>query len=230
MKRLVLGSVAVIAIGVSIAAQAADMAVRAPPPATPAAPYNWSGFYIGGNFGGAWTSGNLTIPDDNFYSGLTEFIGGVVVAGLGLSLSFRHRLVEARERRLLGASEADPAVALSVGARAPARAGVDRAASLRRSETARQPIRANSQSWFSPPIMLTAYDWLTSIGLLFQLHDVLGRRTPGKGRDLRFDALFRPRIGFAGQSAAVRRPAKDVYNHVGTAGCNGRGPLRQGGS
>jgi opacity protein-like surface antigen len=140
MKRLVLGSVAVIAIGVSIAAQAADMAVKAPPPATPAAPYNWSGFYVGGNFGGAWTSGNLTIPGDNFYSGLTEFIGGVVVAGLGLSdragtndLSFRHRLVG-------------------------------------------------------------------------------------------------PRIGFAGQSAAVRRPAKDVYNHVGTAGCNGRGPLRQGGS
>jgi hypothetical protein len=59
-----------------------------------------------------------------------------VVAGLGLSdgagtndLPLRHGLVEAGEGRILGASEADSAVALSVGARALARAGVDRAAS-----------------------------------------------------------------------------------------------------
>jgi hypothetical protein len=32
---------------------------------------------VGGNFGGAWTSGNLNIPGNNFYGGLTEFIGGV---------------------------------------------------------------------------------------------------------------------------------------------------------
>ena len=56
---------------------AADMPVKAPPPSAPAAPYNWSGLYVGGNFGGAWTSGNLNIPGNNFYGGLTEFIGGV---------------------------------------------------------------------------------------------------------------------------------------------------------
>jgi outer membrane immunogenic protein len=49
MKNLVLGSVALIAIGVSIPAPAADMAVKAPPPSAPAAPYNWSGLYVGGS-------------------------------------------------------------------------------------------------------------------------------------------------------------------------------------
>jgi opacity protein-like surface antigen len=77
MKNLVFGSVALAAISVSIPAFAADMPVKAPPPSTPAAPYNWSGFYVGGNFGGAWTSGNLNIPGNNFYGGLTEFISGV---------------------------------------------------------------------------------------------------------------------------------------------------------
>jgi outer membrane immunogenic protein len=52
MKNPVLGSVALIVIGVSIPAQAADMAVKAPPPPAAAAPYNWSGLYVGGNFGG----------------------------------------------------------------------------------------------------------------------------------------------------------------------------------
>jgi len=75
MKGLVLGSVAL--ISVSIPAYAADMAVKAPPPTVSVAPYNWSGLYVGGNFGGAWTSGNLNIPGNNFYGGLTEFIGGV---------------------------------------------------------------------------------------------------------------------------------------------------------
>src|SRR5215831_18114157 len=56
---------------------AADMPVKAPPPPAPAAPYNWSGLYVGGNFGGAWTSGNLNIPGNNFYGGLTEFISGI---------------------------------------------------------------------------------------------------------------------------------------------------------
>jgi opacity protein-like surface antigen len=61
MKNLVLGSVALIVIGMS-SAFAADMPVKAPPPPAPAAPYNWSGLYVGGNFGGAWTSGNLKPP------------------------------------------------------------------------------------------------------------------------------------------------------------------------
>jgi opacity protein-like surface antigen len=77
VKNLFLLTIALIAIGDGLPALAADMAVKAPPPSAPAAPYNWSGLYVGGNFGGAWTSGNLTIPGNNFYGGLTEFIAGV---------------------------------------------------------------------------------------------------------------------------------------------------------
>ena len=32
---------------------------------------------MGANFGGAWTNGSLNIPGNNFYGGITEFIGGV---------------------------------------------------------------------------------------------------------------------------------------------------------
>jgi opacity protein-like surface antigen len=73
MKTLYLVSVAL--IGVSLTAHAADMAVKAPP--APVLPYNWSGLYVGANFGGAWTNGSLNIPNNNFFGGLTEFIGGV---------------------------------------------------------------------------------------------------------------------------------------------------------
>ena len=51
------------------------MPVKAPP--APPPPYNWSGFYLGANLGGAWTSGSLNIPGNNLYGGLTEFVGGV---------------------------------------------------------------------------------------------------------------------------------------------------------
>ena len=89
MKGIVLGSLALIAIGVSIPAFAADMPVKAPPPPARTAPYNWSGLYVGANFGGAWTSGNLNIPGNNFYGGLTEFIAGVQA---GYNFQFGHLL------------------------------------------------------------------------------------------------------------------------------------------
>jgi len=77
MRNLIVGIATLLAIGANIsAAHAADMAVKAPPlPATPA-PYDWSGLYVGANFGGAWSNGSLSIPGDNFYSGLTEFVAG----------------------------------------------------------------------------------------------------------------------------------------------------------
>src|SRR5215510_14930074 len=75
MRNLFLRGAALIAIYANVAANAADMAVKAPP--IPEPPYNWSGGYVGANFGGAWTNGNLNIPNNNFYGGLTEFIAGV---------------------------------------------------------------------------------------------------------------------------------------------------------
>jgi opacity protein-like surface antigen len=75
MRNLCLIGAAFIAIGASVAANAADMAAKAP--RIPAPPYDWSGFYFGANLGGAWTNGGLNIPGNNLYGGLTEFIGGV---------------------------------------------------------------------------------------------------------------------------------------------------------
>ena len=64
---------------IGTSALAADLPTKAPvyqaPIATP--PYNWSGFYVGANFGGGWSSGSLNIPGNNLFGGLTEFIGGV---------------------------------------------------------------------------------------------------------------------------------------------------------
>jgi outer membrane immunogenic protein len=58
MKKILLGSVALVALGLAAPASAADLAARpytkAPPPMV-AAIYDWSGFYIGLNAGGGWS-------------------------------------------------------------------------------------------------------------------------------------------------------------------------------
>jgi len=49
-------------------AYAADLPVKAPPASAPAAAYNWTGFYVGGNAGGGW-SADPTVnfaPNDSF--------------------------------------------------------------------------------------------------------------------------------------------------------------------
>ena len=53
MKNFLLATVGLVAlVGMAAPASAADMAVKAPPPAPLPVIYNWSGFYIGGN--GGW--------------------------------------------------------------------------------------------------------------------------------------------------------------------------------
>ena len=57
MNKFLTGTIAAIAVAVAVPALAADLAPRyskAPPPA-PIAVYNWTGCYIGGNVGGAWS-------------------------------------------------------------------------------------------------------------------------------------------------------------------------------
>ena len=58
MKKFLLGTVAVIAVGMTVPALAADLGARgytnkAPPYVAQAYNY-WTGFYIGGNLGGAY--------------------------------------------------------------------------------------------------------------------------------------------------------------------------------
>ena len=71
-------------------ALASDLPTKAPAYKTPIAapPYNWSGFYLGANFGGAWTNGSLNIPGNNFYGGITEFIGGGKLAIISKLVTF----------------------------------------------------------------------------------------------------------------------------------------------
>ena len=74
MKKVVLACALLSALGG--VASAADIPYRAPPP--PPAYYTWTGFYIGGNIGGAWARGSV---DDSLF-GLSAsadhsgFIGG----------------------------------------------------------------------------------------------------------------------------------------------------------
>jgi outer membrane immunogenic protein len=88
MRRI---ATAIAALVVTCPAWAADLPPapapmpRAPAAYIPAAPmFSWTGFYIGGNLGGAWRSGNITDTAFglNFSQGSTSsFIGGGQIGG-----------------------------------------------------------------------------------------------------------------------------------------------------
>jgi outer membrane immunogenic protein len=83
MKRMLLASAVALTAGGQ--ALAADLPPpMAPPPRAPAAyipiapAYNWTGFYLGGNLGGAFTSGNFNAPAGTAVSSSnnSSFLGG----------------------------------------------------------------------------------------------------------------------------------------------------------
>jgi opacity protein-like surface antigen len=67
LKGRLLTGVALVALAVAGAAQAADMPVKAPPPV--AAPWSWAGFYVGAHAGYGWGQNHFTITDDPFFFG-----------------------------------------------------------------------------------------------------------------------------------------------------------------
>ena len=73
MKKFLLGTVGLIALGMAAPATAADLAARpytkAPPPML-APIYDWTGFYIGGN--GGWGQSNSCLNFDGFGHLLTS--------------------------------------------------------------------------------------------------------------------------------------------------------------
>jgi outer membrane immunogenic protein len=83
MKKILLGTVALIALGATAPALAADMAARPytkAPAYVPAPIYNWTGFYIGGHVGGAFGGdNNIAAPGFNGGSNDGVFMGGVQV-------------------------------------------------------------------------------------------------------------------------------------------------------
>jgi outer membrane immunogenic protein len=80
MKKILLATVALVALGATVPALAADLAARpyTKAPAYVATPiYNWTGFYIGGHVGGAF-GGDNNILAPGFASGNEgRFMGGV---------------------------------------------------------------------------------------------------------------------------------------------------------
>src|SRR6202045_2926712 len=83
MKKFLLTTVALVALGATVPALAADLPARTytKAPAYVAPLYNWTGFYIGGHIGGPFSG-------DNNFGGLTtgnnnggRFLGGVQVGG-----------------------------------------------------------------------------------------------------------------------------------------------------
>ena len=90
MKNFLLATVGLVAlVGMAAPASAADMAVKAPPPAPLPVIYNWSGFYIGAN--GGWAQSRNCwdfVPDGvfvlgTFAEGCNERSGGVVGGQIG---------------------------------------------------------------------------------------------------------------------------------------------------
>ncbi len=81
MKTFLLGTVALVALGATVPALAADLGPRihTKAPAYAAPIYNWTGFYIGGHIGGAFSGNNdfngLVSSDNNN----VQFLGGVQV-------------------------------------------------------------------------------------------------------------------------------------------------------
>jgi outer membrane immunogenic protein len=84
MKKFLLGTVGLFALGVAAPASAADMAVKAPPPPVVAPIYNWTGFYIGAN--GGWAQSRNCVDfilGADFADGCRDRSGGVVGGQLG---------------------------------------------------------------------------------------------------------------------------------------------------
>src|SRR5580698_3619224 len=80
MKKFLLATVALVALGATAPALAADLAARpvytkAPAYASPI--YNWTGFYVGGHVGGAWSSGNNFNGLATGNNGNGRFLGGL---------------------------------------------------------------------------------------------------------------------------------------------------------
>jgi len=74
MKKFLLGTVALVALGATVPALAADLPARTytkAPPAYAAPIYNWTGFYIGGHVGGAFAGDNSLTGNNG------RFLGGV---------------------------------------------------------------------------------------------------------------------------------------------------------
>ncbi len=82
MKKFLLGTIGLVALGMAAPASAADLRARpAPPPPYVAPIYDWSGFYIGAN--GGWGQSRNCVDFGIFPDGCRERDGGLFGGQLG---------------------------------------------------------------------------------------------------------------------------------------------------
>jgi outer membrane immunogenic protein len=86
MKKLLLSTVGLLALGAFSPTFAADMAVKAAPPAPLPMVYNWTGFYIGAN--GGWGSAHecwdyAVLAGPVFTDGCRDRSGGLIGGQIG---------------------------------------------------------------------------------------------------------------------------------------------------
>ena len=83
MNKFLLGTIGLVALGMTAPASAADLRPRPAPPPPPmvAAIYDWSGFYIGGN--GGWGQSRNCVDFGTFPDGCRERSGGLAGGQLG---------------------------------------------------------------------------------------------------------------------------------------------------
>ena len=82
MKKFLLGTIGLVALGMAAPASAADLRARpAPPPPYVAPIYDWSGFYIGGN--GGWGRSRNCVDFGIFPDACSERSGGLAGGQLG---------------------------------------------------------------------------------------------------------------------------------------------------
>src|SRR4051794_10188779 len=84
MKKLLLATYALLAM--TAAASAADFTTKGPM-AAPAAVWNWTGFYIGGNIGGGAASSHFNDPD--FYASSATPTGGFFTGGAQIGYNYQ---------------------------------------------------------------------------------------------------------------------------------------------
>jgi outer membrane immunogenic protein len=80
MKKFLLTTVALVALGATVPALAADLPARAPytkAPAYAAPLYNWTGFYVGGHIGGVFSDNSSFGGLSTGNNGNARFLGGL---------------------------------------------------------------------------------------------------------------------------------------------------------
>ena len=124
MKKLLMTSAAFVALTGS--AFAADLATKKAPPAPPAAPPIWTGFYGGLNFGGGWGPSNGASQawyPDAIYGGFTQWRGkgngfGGILGGAQVGYNYQFGNIASGVGAVVGA-EADFQGTNMVGGAAP---------------------------------------------------------------------------------------------------------------